>query len=101
MNPLLKTSLLGAFMLGLPLAALSAPVTVKGPETLAPLVQKWLQGYLTNQPAAKIRFKGGGADSGLAALQNRQTDVALASRKIKPAEEAAFIAAFGKRPREY
>jgi len=38
---------------------------------------------------------------GFAALQNQTTDIADASRPIKPAEVAACIKAFGKKPAEY
>ena len=101
MAPVIKRLLLGASILGIPAAANPAAFTVKGPETVTPLVQRWLQGYLSNSPASKISFKGGDAGFGLAALQNRAAGVALASRRIGRAEESAFISAFGKRPREY
>jgi phosphate transport system substrate-binding protein len=44
---------------------------------------------------------GGGSGTGFAALQNQQTDLCNASRKIKATEIANCIKAFGKRPTEY
>jgi phosphate transport system substrate-binding protein len=44
---------------------------------------------------------GGGSGTGFAALQNQQTDLANASRKIKPKEVEACLKAFRKRPTEY
>jgi len=47
----------------------------------------------------KIQVTGGGSGIGFsAALQNNATDLADASRKIKAAEIAECIKAFGKRP---
>jgi len=87
--PVIKRLLLGAAVLGIPAATIGASFTVKGPQTVSPLVEKWMQGYLSNSPAAKIRFKGGDAGFGLTALQNRAAGVALAARRIGRVEESA------------
>lgn len=52
-------------------------------------------------PATKIQVTGGGSGIGFAALQNKTTDLADASRKIKSKEIEACVKAFGKRPTEY
>src|SRR6185503_8299172 len=57
--------------------------------------------YMGKHPGAKIQVTGGGSGIGFAALQNNSTDLANASRKIKAAEIAECIKAFGKRPTEY
>src|SRR4051795_2007537 len=81
--------------------ALGGTVTVKGSDTLVILAQKWAEVYMSKHPEVKIQVSGGGSGVGFAALQNQNTDIADASRPIKPAEVAACVRAFGKRPTEY
>jgi len=76
-------------------------ITVKGSDTLVILAQKWAEVYMGKHPEAKIQVTGGGTGTGFAALQNQNTDLCNASRKIKPAEIETCIKSFGKRPREY
>lgn len=76
-------------------------ITVKGSDTLVILAQKWAEVYMRQHPEVKIQVTGGGSGIGFAALQNNTTDIADASRPIKPAERAACIKAFNKIPREY
>jgi phosphate transport system substrate-binding protein len=76
-------------------------ITVKGSDTLVILAQKWAEVYMAGHPETKIQVTGGGSGVGFAALQNKTTDLADASRPIKPAELAECIKAFGKRPTEY
>jgi phosphate transport system substrate-binding protein len=85
----------------LALSAQAANITVKGSDTLVILAQKWAEVYMSKNSDAKIQVTGGGSGVGFAALQNKTTDLADASRKIKPAEIAACVKAFGKRPTEY
>src|SRR5205814_4680994 len=61
----------------------------------------WAEIYMRTHPEVKIQVTGGGSGIGFAALQNNATDIADASRPIKPAERAACIKSFGKSPREY
>jgi len=82
-------------------ATAHADITVKGSDTLVILAQKWAEIYMQKKPSTKIQVTGGGSGVGLAALQNQQTDLCNASRKIKAKEIAACIKAFGKRPTEY
>ncbi len=92
-------------MLGLVAGSLTqvshADITVKGSDTLVILAQKWAEVYMQQKPGIKIQVTGGGSGVGFAALQNQQTDLANASRKIKAKEIEACIRAFGKRPTEY
>src|SRR6267143_1267873 len=76
-------------------------ITVKGSDTLVILAQKWAEVYMSNHPETKIQVSGGGSGVGFAALQNQQTDLCDASRRIKATEVANCIKAFGKRPTEY
>src|SRR5690606_25534949 len=70
-------------------------------DTLVILAQKWAEIYMQQHPETKIQVTGGGSGIGFAALQNRTTDLANASRKIKAKEIEACVRAFGKRPTEY
>jgi phosphate transport system substrate-binding protein len=76
-------------------------ITVKGSDTLVILAQKWAEVYMSKHPETKIQVTGGGSGVGLAALQNKTTDLANASRKIKAGEIEGCIKAFSKRPTEY
>ena len=87
--------------LALATSAHAGNITVKGSDTLVVLAQKWAEAYMTKNPDTKIQVTGGGTGTGFAALQNKTTDLCNASRKIKPAEIATSIKAFGKRPTEY
>jgi phosphate transport system substrate-binding protein len=81
--------------------AFAGNITVKGSDTLVILAQKWAEVYMSQNAQTKIQVTGGGSGVGFAALQNKTTDLANASRKIKPAEITACIKTFGKRPTEY
>lgn len=82
-------------------SAWAGNITVKGSDTLVILAQKWAEVYMGSHPDTKIQVTGGGSGVGFAALQNQGTDIADASRPIKPKEVEACIKAFGKRPKEY
>ncbi len=83
------------------LCANAGNITVKGSDTLVILAQKWAEVYMGLHPDVKIQVSGGGSGVGFAALQNQSTDIADASRQIKPAEVLACVKAFGKKPTEY
>jgi len=100
----MKRSVRLSLALGALLTATSAfagNITVKGSDTLVILAQKWAEVYMGKHAETKIQVTGGGSGIGFAALQNQQTDLCDASRKIKAAEAANCIKAFGKRPTEY
>ncbi len=82
------------------LAAAAETITVKGSDTLVILAQKWADIYMRAHPKTKIQVTGGGSGTGFAALQNRTTDLATASRRIKAGESVACIKAFRRRPSE-
>src|SRR5882724_5591015 len=83
------------------MSAHAGNITVKGSDTLVILAQKWAEVYMSKHPEVKIQVSGGGSGVGFAALQNQQTDLCDASRKIKATEISNCIKAFGKRPTEY
>jgi len=82
-------------------SARAGEITAKGSDTLVTLAQKWAEVYMQKNPGTKIQVTGGGSGTGFAALQNQTTDLANASRSIKPKEVAECIKAFKKRPTEY
>jgi phosphate transport system substrate-binding protein len=99
-NSIRKFGIVAAIGLGA-LSSQAANITMKGSDTLVILAQKWAEVYMQKHPETKIQVNGGGSGTGFAALQNQQTDLANASRKIKPKEVEACLKAFGKRPTEY
>lgn len=101
MNAMKKLALavLGAATMAL--SAEAGNITAKGSDTLVILAQKWAEVYMAKNPNTKIQVTGGGSGVGFAALQNRTTDLANASRKIRAKEIESCIKAFGKRPTEY
>ncbi len=61
-------------------------ITIKGSDTLVILSQKWAELYMKKNPSTVIQVTGGGSGVGIAALINGSTDIANASREIKPSE---------------
>src|SRR3982750_3664253 len=94
MKTILKPFVLLAAFGAMALSVSAANITVKGSDTLVILAQKWAEVYMSQHPEVKIQVTGGGSGIGFAALQNKTTDIADASRPIKTAERAACIKAF-------
>jgi phosphate transport system substrate-binding protein len=63
-----------------------ATVTVKGSDTMVILAQRWAEDFMKKNPSAKLQVTGGGSGTGIAALINGTTDIAMSSRPIKEAE---------------
>jgi phosphate transport system substrate-binding protein len=101
MQSIMKKLAILAAVGALGLSASAGNITVKGSDTLVILAQKWAEVYMSKNSETKIQVTGGGSGTGFAALQNKTTELANASRKIKSAEIAACVKAFGKRPTEY
>lgn len=83
-------------LLGAP--ALAQPLTIKGSDTLVGLVQRWSSVAMRELPELKIQVTGGGSGTGIAALENGSTDVAMSSRAISEAERARLTAKYGAPP---
>jgi len=98
---MMKKSILLGLALLCATASFAGNITVKGSDTLVILAQKWAEVYMSKNPQVKIQVSGGGSGVGFAALQNKATDLADASRKIKATEVAECLKAFRKRPTEY
>ncbi len=79
-------SFLAVFLLALPLAAQAGTVTVKGSDTMVILGQRWAEEFMKKNASTKMQVTGGGSGTGLAALINGTTDIAMASRPMKEGE---------------
>ena len=69
----------------------STPVSQKiiedaGSDTIVNLALAWAEAYQKVRPDVRISVSGGGSGTGLAALINKTTDIANASRQIKDEE---------------
>lgn len=95
------TLAIAAALLATMLPAQAGKITVKGSDTMVVLAQKWAEAYMGKNPETKIQVTGGGSGTGVAALQNKTTDICNSSRKMRAAEIANCVAVFGKRPTEY
>lgn len=59
---------------------------IKGSDTMVNLAQALAEAHMQQQPGSQVAVTGGGSGTGIAALINGTTHLALASRDIKPAE---------------
>ena len=84
-----KSLLVAAALFVAPVAA-SAAVTVKGSDTMVILGQRWAEEYMKKDSSKKIQVTGGGSGTGIAALINGTTNIAMSSRPIKKAEKASL-----------
>src|SRR5512136_3469998 len=57
-----------------------------GSDTIVNLALAWAEAYQKINPDLRISVSGGGTGTGMAALINKTTDIANASRKIKDEE---------------
>jgi phosphate transport system substrate-binding protein len=64
------------------------------------LGQRWAEEFMKGAGAPKVQVTGGGSGTGMAALINGTTDIAMSSRSIKPAEAAQVKQKFQAEPRE-
>ncbi len=69
-------------------AGQSASIQVKGSDTMVNLTQAWAEAYMQTHPEASIAVTGGGSGTGIAALLNGTTDIAISSRDIQDKEIA-------------
>jgi phosphate transport system substrate-binding protein len=85
-----------AAIVGAPQPASAKTVTIKGSDTMVILGQRWAEQYMKEHPGTVVQVTGGGSGTGIAALINGATDIAEASRPMKPEEKAASKAKSGK-----
>lgn len=76
-------------------------VTIKGSDTMVIMVQRLAEEYMGKFRGKIIQVTGGGSGVGIAALINKTTDIADASRPLKDSEKNAIKKVWGKEPREF
>ncbi len=67
----------------------TAPITVKGSDTMVILGQRFAEEYMKQNPGTVIQVNGGGSGTGIAALINGTVDLAQSSRTMSDAEKAS------------
>lgn len=80
--------------------AQAGTLTIKGSDTLVILAQRWAEAYMKKHPGTKVQVTGGGSGTGLAALINGTTDIAMASRHMKAEEQQQMRARHGSAAKE-
>jgi len=68
-------------------------VSVKGSDTMVVLAQQLAERYMQTRPGTALEVSGGGSGTGIAALLNRTTDIANASRPLNARERGQMPAA--------
>jgi phosphate transport system substrate-binding protein len=72
-----------------PAAAAPGMIQVKGSDSEVNLVQRLAEVFMQKNPGVNISVTGGGSGTGIAALINKQTDIANSSRELNAKEEEA------------
>lgn len=80
--------------IGFAFTAAPERITVKGSDTMVILAQKWAEVYMKTNSNVAIQVTGGGSGVGISALINGATDIANASRKMKPTEKEKLKARY-------
>lgn len=63
-------------------AASAGTITIKGSDTMVALCQRWARAFRDANPGTRLQVTGGGSGTGLAALVEGSTDIAMSSRPI-------------------
>ena len=89
-NFIMKRTLISALVAGCvglaSFAAAAGTVVVNGSTTVLPAMQKITEDFMAKHKDIQVSLSGGGSGHGIKALIDKTTDVAMASRDIKPAE---------------
>lgn len=72
-----------AFLIG---CGKTKAVQLKGSDTMVNLGEAWTEKFMQENPSIAIAVTGGGSGTGIAALINRTTDIAMASREMEEKE---------------
>ena len=75
--------------------ASNKPLTLKGSDTMVVLGQRLAEEYMTANRGRVVQVTGGGSGTGIAALINGTTDLAMASRPMKEDEKQKAKASRG------
>lgn len=62
-------------------------VTIKGSDTMVHVVSTWAEAFMKARPGTEVSVTGGGSGTGIAALINGTTDIAMSSRDMKAEEQ--------------
>ncbi len=76
-------------------------IRVAGSDTMVNLAQAWAERYHKVEPHVSVQVSGGGSGVGIAALIDGTTDLANASREMKPEERATAEERTGKKVKEF
>ena len=80
---------LTTLLLFTPAANAQGMIQVKGSDSEVNLVQRLAEVFMQKNPGVNISVTGGGSGTGIAALINKQTDIANSSRELNVKEEEA------------
>ncbi len=75
-------------------------ITIKGSDTMVTLNRELAAEYADAVPSVRFEVEGKGSETGIQAILEGSTDIAASSRRIEPAELAAFRAERGGEPEE-
>jgi len=75
-------------------------LSVKGSDTMVQLAQAWAEEFKKAHPEFDVTVTGGGSNTGIAAIINKGTDIANASRPMKK-EELEDATKNGVEPKEF
>ncbi|MBL8920530.1 MAG: phosphate ABC transporter substrate-binding protein [Myxococcaceae bacterium] len=89
---------LAAALAVLSATASAGTLTIKGSDTMVTLVQRWARTFREQNPDVRIQVTGGGSGTGLAALVEGSTDLAMSSRPLAPVEVERLTAKTGHAP---
>ena len=81
-------------------AAKPIEIRVKGSDTMIQIATAWAEAYRKVKPNVFVNASGGGSGTGIAALENNNTDICDASREMKPEERDKVKATTGNEVKE-
>jgi phosphate transport system substrate-binding protein len=79
--------------------SVSGKLAVSAPKTMEPLLRAWVDGLTRKHPGLKINVLEG-SDTGLAALLEHRTEIAVMARRMTAAEISEFVKEYGYEPAE-
>ncbi len=69
-------------------------IRLKGSDTMVQLARRWAAAYMTRTPNVSVYAEGGGSSTGIRALLEGTTDIAMTSRLIIPGEASRLARRF-------
>ncbi len=69
-------------------------IRLKGSDTMVQLARMWAQAYMIRTPRVSVYVEGGGSSTGIKALLEGTTDIAMTSRLIIPGEASKLARKF-------